>query len=162
MPRPLAFATLALLLLALTGADTPPAELAQAVPVESDWKARAEKWFTTTTEKGRKKEMRKATKALRRPCKHCHLRDWSGYTERLDISRQMMALSVEHGVPCVDCHAKKKNVLTELGQKAKPMWKLSHEKKVFCEHCHVPGKRFEALTDAGKKHQAATKKKKKK
>lgn len=163
MPRPLALTTLLLLLgLALTGADTPTSETAEAVPLEGDWKARADKWFTTVSEKARKKEMRKATKALRKPCKHCHTPDWSGYTDRLDISRQMMALSAEHGVACKDCHAGKKNVLTELGEKAKPMWALSHEKKVFCEECHVPGKRFEVLTKAGKKHQSVTAKAKKK
>jgi len=158
MPR-LLVASLLLSTVALLGADPKKPALAEAIPIDSDWKARADAWFTTTGDKARQKEMRKQTKALRKPCKHCHTRDWEGYTDRLDISRQMMALSAEHGVPCGDCHAGKKDKLTELGTKTKPWWKLSMEKKGFCEHCHVPAKRFEVRTAAGKKYAAEAKKK---
>ncbi len=160
MRRLFAAALLVLLAFAIARAgDPPPAPKAEAIPTGGDWEARSMKWFTTTGKKAQKREMRKATKALRKPCKHCHLRNWSGYTDRQDISRQMMAMSVEHGVPCKDCHAGKKDVYTELGESSKHWWRVSHELKVFCDHCHVPAKRFEALTKAGKKYAAETKKK---
>ena len=112
--------TLGLVLVALALAahaaepPSPPPDRAEALPVQSDWKARAEAWYESDEPKARKKQMRRMTKALRKPCRHCHTKDWTGYTDRLEISRQMMTLSAEHGVPCADCHEKKKDFLTEL------------------------------------------------
>ncbi len=133
-------------------ADTPPGPT--ALPVDADWKARADAWFTATDDAGRRKEMRAVTRALRQPCRYCHTPDFTGYTDKRLISQQMMALSAEHGVECKDCHAGKAT-LTPLGQKAAPMWTLAREKGVFCGTCHVKHRRFEALTERGQRFRAA-------
>lgn len=134
-------------------------ELKGPVPVkaETDWHARAEAWFDSADDKARKKQMRTAGRALKRPCKYCHGKKFDTYTDKLDISRQMMALSKEHGVACGDCHLGKSE-MSDLGKKAQEMWALSHERGVFCESCHTPGTRFKELTEAGKKYDAETKK----
>jgi len=119
-----------------------------AVPIKSNWRERAMKWFTAGDVKGQRKEMRKATRALKKPCRHCHSRDFKSYTDKRLIAQQMMALSVEHGVQCEDCHGGR-DTMTEMGRKAVHMWKLAHDKGVFCEHCHVPAKKFGELTQAG-------------
>ena len=126
-------------------------------PIESNWQERALKWFKTETKKERRKEMRAVSRALRKPCKYCHTRDFKGFTQNRLITQQMMALSAEHGVQCADCHAGR-GKFTEFGKKAKPMWKLVHKKKVFCGHCHVKQSKFEGLTDAGKAYKAKAKK----
>lgn len=114
-------------------------------------KARAEAWFTAKDDaNARRAEMRGITGALKQPCRYCHTPAFDDYTDRLDISRQMMALSAEHGVTCAECHAGKRDY-TELGHKAAQMWQLSHEQHQLCEGCHVPGKRFEKLSPAGLK-----------
>ncbi len=145
------------LLSALAFAATSPRP---RVVKDVDWQKRSMAWFgEAQTPKAQRKAMRQFTKALRRPCKYCHTRDFKGWTDpqlRL-ISQQMMALSVEHKVSCKECHKGKKG-FTELGEKAQPMWDLAREKGVSCEHCHVPGKRFEELTKAGKEHKATLKK----
>ena len=128
-------------------------ETAKAAPVESDWSARAQKWFKSADAKDRRKEMRAATRALKQSCFYCHTKGFKGYQDNLLISQQMMALSAEHGVACNECHAGKRE-LTELGETAQHMWKLVHKKKVFCEHCHTPQKRFAELTEAGKAFKA--------
>lgn len=124
----------------------------RTVPVEADWKARGDKWFTATDLEGRRQEMRQITKALRQACQYCHTPDFTGYTDKLAVSRQMMALSAEHGVACEDCHVGR-DTLSELGQRSAPMWTLAIEKKVFCESCHVPQKRFAELTAEGRRFQ---------
>ncbi|MBV70236.1 MAG: hypothetical protein CMH52_02720 [Myxococcales bacterium] len=121
----------------------------KAAPVDADWHGRAEKWFTSTDKKERRKAMRQFTRALRKPCRFCHTTDFKGYTDRLLISQQMMALTVEHGVECKDCHAGKDG-FTKMGQISKKMWQLVHKKKVFCDNCHVPKTRFQTLTSEGK------------
>lgn len=121
------------------------------VPIEGeDFAARADAWYTAPADdkKGRRAEMRPLGAALKQPCRYCHTRDFKSYTDRLDISRQMMALSAEHKVACADCHAGKR-AHTELGQQAQRMWLLSHEEGVFCEACHTPGAQFKELTDQG-------------
>lgn len=122
-------------------------------PVESDWHARAEKWFSSTDPKVRRKEMRAATKALKQSCFYCHTKGFKGYHDNKLISQQMMAMSAEHDVSCADCHAGKRE-LTEMGETAQHMWRLVQKKKVFCEHCHTPHKRFAELTPAGKAFKA--------
>lgn len=134
--------------------STPAATLLGPLPVEADWQARASAWFGEAKEEpARRTAMREITKALKEPCRYCHTPDWKGYTDKLAISRQMMALSAEHGVPCADCH-EGKDALSALGQTAQTMWKIAHEQKVDCGHCHVPGKRFKALTAAGEAFEA--------
>jgi len=107
-----------------------------AAPIESDWRARSLKWFKASTIPKQRKEMRAASRALKKPCKYCHTKDFKGYTAKRLIAQQMMALSAENDVGCHDCHAGR-GAFTELGRKAKPMWKLVHHKKVFCDHCHI-------------------------
>lgn len=129
-----------------------PAPLADQ-PVEVpgvDWKARADAWFKEKGEAARKEEMRQITKALRKPCKHCHTEDFQGWTDKRLISQQMMALSAEHGVACDGCHAGK-DKLTELGESSREMFALARERKVFCDDCHQKGTKFEQLTEAGRK-----------
>lgn len=118
------------------------------LPVEADWHARAQAWFDSADEKARKQQMRAAGRALKQPCKYCHTKTFDGYTDKLDISRQMLALSAEHQVGCDDCHSGKVEY-TELGVVAGAMWQISREQKVFCDHCHVKGARFEKLTKEG-------------
>lgn len=114
-------------------------------------KERAEAWFTAKSDaNARRAEMRAITSALKQPCRHCHTPAFDDYTDRLDISRQMMALSAEHGVTCGECHDGK-DAYTELGRKSARMWQLSHEQGQLCEACHVPAKRFEVLSPAGQK-----------
>ena len=79
-------------------------------PVESDWHARAEKWFSSTDPKVRRKEMRAATKALKQSCFYCHTKGFKGYHDNKLISQQMMAMSAEHDVSCADCHAGKREL----------------------------------------------------
>ena len=130
------------------------------VPVDADWSARAEAWFKGATDEATRKEaMREITKAMKQPCRHCHTPDFTGYTDFAPISRQMMALSAEHGVTCAECH-KGKSDLTDLGHKAQRWWVVSHQEKVFCDHCHVPAKHFLELTPAGRAWQANEAKKK--
>ncbi|MEE2786632.1 MAG: hypothetical protein VX589_04780 [Myxococcota bacterium] len=117
-------------------------------PVESDWRDRGMKWFKSTDMKGRRKEMRAVTRALKRPCKYCHTRDFKGFVGHRTITQQMMAMSVEHNVACSDCHAGR-DAWTEMGERSKSMWKIVHQRKVFCEHCHLKNRRFEGLTEAG-------------
>lgn len=122
----------------------------RTVPVTADWKTRADAWFKTTTVEGRREEMRTITRALRQACQYCHTPDFTAYTDKLAVSRQMMALSAEHGVTCEDCHGGRDS-LTELGQRSASMWSLAIEKQVFCESCHVPQSRFTALTAEGER-----------
>ena len=124
-----------------------------ALNIESDWQARALKWFSSTEPKVRRKDMRRATKALKRPCSYCHSKDFRSYKENRLISQQMMAMSVEHGVQCIDCHAGKAE-MTPMGKTAQHMWTLAQKKGVFCDHCHVPKTRFSQLTPAGKAFKA--------
>jgi hypothetical protein len=119
-----------------------------ALPIESNWKARAARWFASSDTPSRRKEMREIVKALKQPCRYCHSTDFKEFTAHLKISRQMMALSAEHKVACSDCHAGKSEY-TEMGRVASQMWKLAKEKKVFCGHCHVQGTRFATLTAEG-------------
>lgn len=153
----------ALAALALLAASPPSVAPASAVsvpstsgplPIEADWKARAAAWFKDAKdEPARRKAMRQITRAIKQPCRYCHTPDWKGYTDKLAISRQMMALSAEHDVACADCH-QGKTELSPLGKTARNMWRLAHEKKVECSHCHTPGKRFKALTAAGETYKA--------
>ena len=123
----------------------------EALPIDSNWKARAAQWFATTDKVARRKEMRKIVKALKQPCRYCHSTDFKSFTAHLKVSRQMMDLSAEHGVECSDCHAGKTEY-TQMGKIAADMWKLAREKKVFCGHCHVKGSKFAHLTAAGQAH----------
>ena len=144
----------------LSSAKPAPKETT-ASPVQSDWRARAMVWFKSADEKGRRKEMRAATKALRKPCRYCHTPDFKGYTEKRLISQQMMALSVENGVSCSDCHVGKKG-LNETGKVAKKMWAWSIEKNLFCNDCHTASSQFKGLTPKGKGALGEWKKRKKK
>lgn len=146
-----ALAAGALLLAAWAAAEPSPDP---ALPIEADWKARAEAWFTAKDDAGRRQEMRAITRALREPCRYCHSPDFTDYTDKRRITQQMMALSTEHGVTCEECHAGK-DALTPLGQKAAPMWALAREKQAFCETCHVKHRRFEALTPEGERFSKA-------
>ncbi len=131
----------------------------EALPVAADWKARAGAWFESADNEARKKQMREVTRALRQPCKYCHTPDFTGYTDKLLISQQMMALTAEHRVPCGDCHAGK-NQLTDLGVTSQAMWTVAREQKVFCEACHVKGERFGKLTPAGERYKPKWEKRK--
>lgn len=119
------------------------------LPIEADWSARAQKWFSSTDLTGRRKEMRTMTRALKQPCRYCHTPDFKGYTDKRLISQQMMAISAEYQVACSDCHSGKVD-MTPMGQIAQKMWALAHKKKVECRHCHEAGAGFLNLTDAGK------------
>lgn len=123
--------------------------------VPTDWQARAMAWFSSDPhdKKALRKEMRKAGKAIKRPCRYCHTRKFAGYQANRLISQQMMALSAEHDVGCADCHGGRTS-FTKMGKAAKDMFELSRRKQVFCEHCHVKKKQFEELTKAGKKQEA--------
>ncbi len=121
-----------------------------ALPITADWRARAMKWFESDDSKARRKEMRKATRALKQPCRYCHTPDFKGYTEKRLISQQMMALSVEHGVECQDCHAGK-DQYTEMGKTAQKMWSLSRKENLFCDGCHTQGTAFKSLTEHGRR-----------
>jgi len=123
-------------------------EQSQALPVQADWTARADAWFTAKDETARRKEMREMTRALRQPCRYCHTPDFTGYTDKQLISQQMMALSAEHAVACADCHTGK-NDLSDLGKVSAVMWALSAERKTFCGTCHVKHERFGKLTPEG-------------
>lgn len=126
-----------------------------ALPVESDWAARAEAWFKDAKSKpDRRKAMRQITKALKQPCRYCHTPDWKGYTDKHLISRQMMAISAENDVACADCHMGKVE-MTPLGEKSRVMWALARSKAVDCAHCHLPKARFKTLNQAGKAWQKA-------
>ncbi|MGK0362161.1 MAG: nitrate/TMAO reductase-like tetraheme cytochrome c subunit [Bradymonadia bacterium] len=119
------------------------------LPVESDWKARAEAWFKDAkTQPERRKAMRQVTKALKQPCRYCHTPDWSGYTDKHLISKQMMAISAEHDVACADCHAGKVE-MTALGKTSQTMWALARSKRVDCGHCHLPKAKFKTLNKTG-------------
>ena len=118
------------------------------VPIESNWRDRGMKWFKSDDLKARRKEMRAVSRALKRPCKYCHTRDFKGFVGHRKITQQMMALSIEHDVACADCHAGR-NDFTEMGKRSQLMWKISHERKVFCDHCHIKKKRFNGLTPEG-------------
>lgn len=122
----------------------------RTVPVTADWKTRADAWFTTADVEGRREQMRTITRALRQACQYCHTPDFTAYTDKLAVSRQMMALSAEHGVACEDCHGGRDS-LTDLGQRSASMWSLAIEKQVFCESCHVPKSRFTTLTPEGER-----------
>lgn len=136
-------------LLATSAAAEPPTP-STPLPIEADWKARADAWFTAKDDAGRREEMRAVTRALRQACRYCHTPDFTGYTDKRLISQQMMALSAEHGVECADCHGGR-DALTPLGAKAAPMWRLAREKQVFCGACHVKHARFETLTEQGQR-----------
>ena len=139
----------------------PPVPPSEASPVKSDWSARAKTWFKSADNKGHRKEMRAVTKALRKPCRYCHTPDFKGYTEKLLISQQMMALSAENGVQCNECHAGKQG-LTDLGKFSAKMWKWSIEKTLFCNDCHTKQSKFKGLTERGKKAVGEWNKRKKK
>ena len=47
------------------------------------------------------------TRALKQPRKYCHTAGFKGYTDRHQVTLEMMALSVEHDVECKDCHLAK-------------------------------------------------------
>ena len=64
----------------------------------------------------RRKEMRKVTRALKQPCRYCHTPDFKGYTEKLLISQQMMALSA--ATACMCGLPQGKEGYTEMGQRA--------------------------------------------
>ena len=126
-------------------------KLSEPVPVAgADFEARGEKWFRAEEEDARKAQMKEASRALKRPCKYCHTEDFNGFTDKKDITLQMMALSAENDVECKDCHDGR-DKLTKMGDEAHEMWELSHEKKVFCDDCHEPKTKFEKLTANGKK-----------
>jgi nitrate/TMAO reductase-like tetraheme cytochrome c subunit len=148
----LGLTAIAALLVAAAPTSTPATP--QPLPVKADWQARAAAWFKDAPDTtAKRKAMRQITKALKQPCRYCHTPDWKGYTDKLLISQQMMALSAEHDVPCADCHAGKTE-LTALGEKARPMFALARKKVVDCGHCHVPQKKFKALTPEGEAHKA--------
>ena len=150
-----ALLTVALLMIAAVLIAAGPGPAPQPLPVESDWKARAEAWFgDAKTDVERRKAMRSVTKALKQPCRYCHTPDWSGYTDKLAISRQMMALSAENDVTCADCHAGKLE-MTELGETSRNMWALARSKAVDCGHCHLPKAKFKTLNAQGKAWQSA-------
>lgn len=123
---------------------------------QSDWQARSMAWFKSAPDdkKGQRKEMRQATRALRKACKHCHSTDFKRYKDNRLISQQMMALSAEHDVKCGDCHSGRET-LTEMGEASVAMFELSRKKQVSCEHCHPIGKRFETLNVEGKAQKKA-------
>ena len=133
-----------------------PSEKLGPAPVESDWRGRAMKWFKSDVLKERGKQMRMVSRALKKPCKYCHTKDFKGFTQNRLITQQMMALSTEHGVECSDCHAGR-GQLTEFGKKSQPMWRLVHSEKVFCDHCHTKQSKFEKLTPAGQAHKEKVK-----
>ena len=133
-------------------AETPEAK-PSSLPIESDWRARAMHWFTSTETKKQRKEMRTATRALRQPCRYCHTPDFKGYTDKRLVTQQMMALSAEHGVTCTDCH-NGKNTFTKMGETAQKMWSLSRQEKIFCDGCHIKGKAFKLLNEFGEKYKA--------
>ena len=118
-------------------------------PIESNWRERALKWFKSESKKERGKQMRSISRALKKPCKYCHTKDFKGFTQNRLITQQMMALSIEHSVECADCHAGR-GQYTEFGKKTLPMWRLVHTEKVFCGHCHTKQSKFEHLTEAGR------------
>lgn len=132
-----------------------PAPTPAPLPVESDWKGRAAAWFKDAqTDVERRKAMRAITQAIKQPCRYCHTPDWTGYTDKHLISKQMMALSVENDVACADCHAGKVE-MTALGETSRVMWALARSKAVDCGHCHVPKAKFKTLNAAGKDWQSA-------
>ena len=157
----LIWAVLILSSMAASVAADPGKHEVRVSPVKSDWKARSMAWFKTKDEKSQRKEMRAATKALRKPCRYCHTPDFKGYTEKRLIAQQMMAMSEEHGVQCTACHAGRKG-LTPKGKIAEKMWEWSIERGVFCETCHLKGAGFEKLSPAGKKSLGEWKKRRKK
>ena len=132
-----------------TIAEPPPTESAIRLP-GVDWHARAQKWFRTDDKEGRKEQMKAAGRTLERPCKYCHTKDFSGFTENKLITQEMMALSVENDVECGDCHAGR-DLLTELGEKSGVMWEFAADQGAFCDRCHVPNTKFEKLTKNGVK-----------
>lgn len=149
---PLGMAALALGLL-MAADPAPVSPETQPITVEGvDWHARAEAWFVapSTEPKARRKEMKQMTKALKRPCRYCHSKDFKSYPdERLKlVTQQMMVISKEHDVTCKGCHSGR-GLFTHMGEESKGMWKLSAEKGVLCDHCHTPSTRFEKLTAAG-------------
>ncbi len=143
--------------LAALAADPKPAPVPpipeEALDIKADWRARAMAYFESADAMGRRKEMRKATRALKQPCRYCHTPDFKDYTAKRGIARQMMALSVENGVDCSDCHAGKTEY-TPLGKKSLPMWEIAREQGVFCEACHLPKTKFAELTERGAKFKA--------
>jgi RNase P subunit RPR2 len=143
----------ALALLLLAGAGLYEYKGPIKTTAATDWQVRADAWFDSADQKARKKQMRLAGRALKRACKHCHTKKFDGYTDKLDISRQMMAMAKEHGVQCADCHGGHAS-MTKMGEKAREMWALSHKRGVFCEACHEPNTQFKTLTEAGKKYDA--------
>jgi len=157
----LAATTIALAMSALAADPTAdgkatPAE--EALPIDADWQARSFAYFTSPDPKQRRKEMRKATRALKQPCRYCHTPDFKNYTAKRKIAQQMMALSIENGVDCADCHVGKSE-MTPLGKKSIPMWEIAREKGVFCNACHQPKTKFVELTDRGETFKAEMKKK---
>ncbi|MFN3198200.1 MAG: cytochrome c3 family protein [Bradymonadia bacterium] len=160
---PLIMGFLALGLLMAADPIQPPAEPKPTTPLEIegvDWDARAEAWFENEDPKMRRREMKQFTKALKRPCKHCHSKDFKSYPDaRLKlVSQQMMHVSKTHGVACKDCHAGR-DAYTPMGETSKQMWAISLEQKVDCSHCHTPNQRFAALTEAGETFKKTSKKK---
>lgn len=158
----LGLTTISLALGAMAADPNPVKEAApieEALPIEADWRARAMAYLKSPDTKGKRKEMRKATRALKQPCRHCHTPDFQDYTPKRKIAQQMMALSVENGVDCADCHTGKTE-LTALGKKALPMWEVAREQGVFCDACHQPTTKFAKLTERGARFQAEQEKKK--
>jgi nitrate/TMAO reductase-like tetraheme cytochrome c subunit len=137
-----------------------PTPVGEGLPVAADWRARAMNYFESADPKAQRREMRKATRALKRPCRYCHTPDFKDYTPKRRVAQQMMALSVENSVDCADCHVGKAG-FTELGQKSQPMWEVAREKGVFCDACHQPKAKFTELTTEGQRYQANKKANKK-
>ncbi|MCA9538506.1 MAG: NapC/NirT family cytochrome c [Myxococcales bacterium] len=150
--RRLAWLAMPLAGLFLLAAAPPPA--AEPLPIEADWRPRALAWFSTTNDEGRRKEMRKATKALRQACRYCHTPDFTDYTDKRLIAQQMMAMAAEHGVDCEDCH-EGRGQFTALGRQSSDWWRVSRDEKLGCEACHTPKTRFVELTERGRAWQKA-------
>ncbi len=137
-----------------------PASIDEGLPIAGDWRTRAMNYLKSADQKGQRKEMRKATRALKRPCRYCHTPDFADYTPKRRVSQQMMALSVENAVDCADCHLGKTD-FTPLGQDSRAMWKTAREEGVFCDACHEPKTKFEKLTTRGVRYKAKKKAKQK-
>lgn len=141
--------------LLLAGATPKPPPASRPIEVDgADWRARSMAWFVSADTAERRTEMRSAGQALKQACRYCHTPDFKDYTDKQAISRQMMALSAEHGVTCAECHSGRET-FTELGERSREMWTLALEKKVFCDHCHVTKTKFEKLTPEGETYRKA-------
>ena len=128
-----------------------PESLAAPTDAFEQLRLRASAWFKSTDKKARRKEMRAMTRALKQPCKYCHTAGFKGYTDRHQVTLEMMALSVEHDVECKDCHLGK-DALSSMGTIAKGMELLAKQEAASCGDCHVQKAKFKTLTPRGKKY----------